>query len=292
MGESMQPQVENELSWYVSPETPTALASGLARIHFIAVMTAVVCYLVLPPAQKWPAVCIVLGIAYVVWVWQSKKQSHEKTPNIWLKSSGLVWLSSQQQSLGIPRELMIGYYLGSDVDALDSEPKLVLLLQHGFLSQPLCLRQAASPEEIHNWIHTHWQLTQYKELPAEKEANIELTCLIEEQNQVWKFLGAKQGFEHLLLVMQELAAIAPPCSGVRPKRLILELAEIEYALAIADFDWVEFGELTLTYASWQALLNTLQLTVLENKNYCSMHIGSVRGNQWKLEFLFTDADAA
>lgn len=230
------------LRWRIPHGGPrSSLRYALLQIAFAAVVVGLLVVFLAPPDSSRNLLLASMAIAGVLAVLQGMRhwRQAQGPANVWLDHAGLHWYDAGHRQQTLPRSAAHSFYLGADAQTHRPRASLTLLLDEGFLSQPIELHPPADEARVRQWLGSRWSLREVNELPTAERVTLPLVSLRDTQEQRWYLEGSLTQLRQLADKWSELAKTPPPPVGARPRQIDLHLGDDALQLAIGPHTWVE-----------------------------------------------------
>jgi hypothetical protein len=288
MSDSAEPQSE-DLRWRI-PEgrRRASLRFSLIQIGFATVVVGLL-VIVFTPAENHrglltAAIALAVAIALVQLV--RAFQESRRPANVWLDITGLHWRDPTGREYLLPRNLARGFFLGHDMQTQRELPSLTLLLDDGFLSQPIELHAPASETQVRAWLEQRWSLPEATSLPEHHLVRLPLVSAIDLPDQHWYLEGSREHLAALAVAWEDAAWLPLPPMGARPQQVDLQLNEDLVLLTVSPHTWIDHQLFAATPEVLRQVAREIKAKLAASETPPEFEIPLVTdtGHHWKLVF--------
>jgi hypothetical protein len=212
-------------------------------------------------------------------------------PNVWLDDAGLHWRDAAGREQSLSRSLAQSFRIGHDEETRRELASLTLVLEEGFVSQPVELHAPADEPRVRKWLMQRWSLPETASLPDDPLVRIGVASERDMHKQHWFFRGDLQGLAQLAAVWSDAARWPLPPVGARPKQMEIELDGESLLLAVAPHTWIDRHLFSATPELLRQLAGEIEAKLPLGSSLADFEIPLVTdtGHHWRLIFQIADA---
>jgi hypothetical protein len=256
----------------------------LVQIALVTVFVGMLVIFLTPAEAQTGLLAASIAIALVLVAAQliAHRQDASGPVNVWLYDTGLHWRGFRGSEHVLPRSLIQSFYVGHDEETRRDRLSLTLLLEGGFVSQPVELFPPGDAAAVRSWLEQRWLLHETRTLPADAEVQLAVTSEFDLQRQIWRIEGFKTGLTELVETFRNAAEIAVPPVGARPMQIVLEMQGQTMALAVTSSTWIEEDFFAATPETLRSLSEEIQSKLGAGAEPFELPLVADTGHHWRI----------
>lgn len=250
----------------------------------VTMIVAIFLYFALGEAQRWPAIVSVFVVSLLIYAFGGGKKAPSSSEfNVWLDGEGLHWLGGNGEEQLLPRDAVVGFWIGDSTSTHRSVASLVLILRNDFISQPLEIHDPVTPAAVRAWLLSAWQITEVSTLPARRRWNFPIEPEFDEEWLLWRFRGSRGELVRMLDTWLDISSTSLPARGAQPREFQIDFGEITPGMIVilSRQTWVNLDTISLPPEKLATLANALRDAFGESAAEATATLVTENGESWR-----------